>query len=176
MIKFQTNPTPRHAICQRPKRQKEIDGVNYGSGCQLSQRGQPGQLPVWINRTRTSGPGNPRKTESSHWVSWWSEIVNICLKKLMTDEKNKASQEPTVNQPSWYLAIVIVFVTGWAKTWDSCLLYSPWSSGGTEEGAGGITTVGLAIGEVEGISFFFFKKIFFRIYLLYNVVLVSTVQ
>ena len=46
MIKFQTNPTPRHAICQRPKRQKEIDGVNYGSGCQLSQRGQSGQLPV----------------------------------------------------------------------------------------------------------------------------------
>ena len=111
MIKFQTNPTPRHAICQRPKRQKEIDGVNYSSGCQLSQRGQPGQLPIWINRMRTSGPGNPRKTESSQWASWWSEIVNICLKKLMTDEKNKASQEPIVNQPSWYLAIVIVFVS-----------------------------------------------------------------
>ena len=36
MMKFQTNPTQRRAICQRPKRQKEIDGVNYGVGCQLS--------------------------------------------------------------------------------------------------------------------------------------------
>lgn len=33
MIKFQTNPTLRHAICQRPKIQKEIDGLNYNAVC-----------------------------------------------------------------------------------------------------------------------------------------------
>lgn len=39
MIKVQTNPTQRHAICQRPKLQKEIDGVNYSAVCQLPRRG-----------------------------------------------------------------------------------------------------------------------------------------
>lgn len=39
MIKFQTNPTQRHAICQRPKHQKEIDDINYGVVRQLSPRG-----------------------------------------------------------------------------------------------------------------------------------------
>lgn len=39
MIKFQTNPTHRHAICQRPESQKEIDGVNYNVACQLSRHG-----------------------------------------------------------------------------------------------------------------------------------------
>lgn len=34
MIKVQTNPTQRHAICQRPKLQKEIDGVNYRAAAQ----------------------------------------------------------------------------------------------------------------------------------------------
>lgn len=33
MIKFQTNPTLRHAICQRPKVQKEIDGLSYNAEC-----------------------------------------------------------------------------------------------------------------------------------------------
>lgn len=38
MIKFQANLTQSLAICQRPKRQKEIEGVNDGVVCHLSQR------------------------------------------------------------------------------------------------------------------------------------------
>lgn len=52
MIKFQTNPTQRHAICQRPKLQKEIDGVNYGAVCQLSQ---PGRLELSLSEQTGQG-------------------------------------------------------------------------------------------------------------------------
>lgn len=57
MIKFLTNPTQRHAICQRPKLQKEIDGVNYGAVCQPSQRGRSA-LSLPVNRTGMPGQGD----------------------------------------------------------------------------------------------------------------------
>lgn len=96
-------------------------------------------LPVWINRMKMPGPGTPRKAESRLWAFRWNGIVSICPRKLMADETNKTnktSQEPLANQPSWYLAIVIMFVARWAKTQDSCLLHSPWSFGGREKGGG----------------------------------------